>query len=269
MLPERKPITERVAGWSARHRTLAITGWLVLVVAAILGAGALGLEQRNSTDPGESGRADRVLDAHTGYLPLLENVLVQSREGSARFAADPGVRAATRELTAALRPYGAVRSPLDGPGLVSRDGRSGLVTVQIAGPHEEFRGHYDGVVRAVREVAARQPDVRLAQAGDKSLSDAVNGGIKDDMKRAEYFSLPLTVLILLTVFGSLVAAGIPLLLAVTTVAGTFGLLRLAGHWVPVNSAASSIVLLVGIAVGVDYSLFYLRRLREERAAGRS
>ncbi|MFC5187535.1 MMPL family transporter [Actinomadura harenae] len=264
MLPERKPITERVAGWSARHRTVAITGWLVLVVAAILGAGALGLGQRHSTDPGESGRADRVLDVHTGYIPPLENVLVQSRNGTARFADDPGLRATARELSEALRPYGAVRSPL-----VSRDGRSGLVSVQIAGPEEEFRAHYDGVVRAVRDVAARHPGVRLAQAGDKSLSDAVNGGIKDDMKRAEYFSLPLTVLILLAVFGSLVAAGIPLLLAVTTVAGTFGLLRLAGHWVPVNSAASSIVLLIGIAVGVDYSLFYLRRTREERAAGRS
>ncbi|MFC4909306.1 MMPL family transporter [Actinomadura gamaensis] len=268
MLPERKPITERVAGWSIRHRALAITGWLALVVAALFAAASLGLDQKNSTDPGESGRADRVLDAHTGYLPLLENVLVESRSGTTPFEQDGVKRAAARELASALRPYGTVRSPLDDPALVSRDGRSGLVTVQIAGPHERFRAHYAGIVAAVRDAAARHPDLRLAQAGDKSLSDAVNGGIKDDMKRAEYVSLPLTVLILLVVFGSLVAAGIPLLLAVTTVAGTFGLLRLAGHWVPVNSAASSIVLLVGVAVGVDYSLFYLRRTREERAAGR-
>ncbi|MCP2341357.1 MMPL family transporter [Actinomadura rupiterrae] len=268
MLPQRKPITERVAGWSIRHRTLAIAGWLALVVAAILASGALGLDQSHSTDPGESGRADRVLDAHNGYVPPLENVLVQNRATTAPVTTDPETRAATRELVAALRPYGTVRSPLNDPRLVASDGRSGLVTVQIAGPDEAFRAHYDGVVKAVGEVAARHPDVRLAQAGDKSLADAVDSGIKDDMKRAEYVSLPLTVLILLAVFGSLVAAGIPLLLAVTTVAGTFGLLQVAGHWVPVNSAASSIVLLVGIAVGVDYSLFYLRRTREERAAGR-
>jgi putative drug exporter of the RND superfamily len=271
VLPERKPITERIAGWSVRHRALAICGWFTLVLAAVLASGVLGLEQANSTDPGESGRADRVLDAQTTYVPLQENVLVESRTGTARFADDPALRSATRDLTLTLRGLGTLRSPLDrdGADLISEDGRSGLVDIQIAGPRDAFAEHYDAIVKGIGEVAARHPQVRLAQAGDKSLSDAVNDGIKNDMKRAEFFSLPLTVIILLVVFGSLIAAGIPLLLAITTVAGTFGLLRVVGHWVPVNSASSSIVLLIGVAVGIDYSLFYLRREREERAAGRS
>ncbi|GAA4605774.1 MMPL family transporter [Actinoallomurus liliacearum] len=271
MLPERKPITERIVGWSVRHRALAVCGWFALVVVAVLASGVLGLEQTNSTDPGESGRVDRVLSAQTAYVPLQENVLVQSRTGTARFADDPALRSATRDLTQTLRGLGTLRSPLDrdGADLISKDGRSGLVNIQIAGPDEAFREHYDAIVKGIGDVTARHPQVRLAQAGDKSLSDAVNDGIKNDVKRAEFFSLPLTVIILLVVFGSLIAAGIPLLLAITTVAGTFGLLRVAGHWVPVNSATSSIVLLIGVAVGIDYSLFYLRREREERAAGRS
>ncbi|MFC9970179.1 MMPL family transporter [Spirillospora sp. NPDC127200] len=253
--PAGGPLVARVADWSVRHRALAIGGWLALVVVAVLSSALLPLDPKNSTDPGESGRADKVLDAETAYIPLLENVLVQA----------PRPQPVTDDLTRALKATGAVLPPR--APAVSADGRSSLLTLQIAGPYERFRDNYAAVEKAVADVRERHPDARLSQAGDKSLSDAVNSGIKDDMKRAEYFSAPLTLVILLLVFGSLVAAGIPLLLAVTTVAGAFGLLRTAAHWVPVNSAASSIVLLIGVAVGVDYSLFYLRRAREERAAG--
>ncbi|MER6950689.1 MMPL family transporter [Nonomuraea sp. NPDC000554] len=278
MLPESKsrgPSVERIAGWSVRHRVAAITGWFALVIVSVLASTVLGLDSVQSTDPGESGRADRVLDAQTGYVPLQENVLVQPLKGGSSLAVNSQVRGAIMDLTGRLREApGAVaklRSPLEpgGADLVSEDGRSGLVTVQIAGPDEQFRDHYSAIEQAVKEVAARHPGVRLAQAGDASLSAAVNDGIKDDMKRAEFISLPLTVVILLVVFGSLIAVGIPLLLAITTVLAAFGLLQVVAHWVPVNSATSSVVLLIGIAVGIDYSLFYLRREREERAAGRT
>ncbi|MEU0565223.1 MMPL family transporter [Nonomuraea sp. NPDC005983] len=278
MLPESKsrgPSVERIAGWSVRHRVAAIIGWFALVIVSVFASAVLGLDSVHSTDPGESGRADRVLDAQTGYVPLQENVLVQPLEGGSPLAVNSQVRAAVKDLTGRLRQVpGAVaklRSPLepDGADLVSEDGRSGLVNVQIAGPDEQFRDHYSAIEQAVKEVAAEHPGVRLAQAGDASLSAAVNDGIKDDMKRAEFISLPLTAVILLVVFGSLIAVGIPLLLAITTVLSAFGLLQVVAHWVPVNSATSSVVLLIGIAVGIDYSLFYLRREREERAAGRS
>ena len=83
------------------------------------------------------------------------------------------------------------------------------------------------------------------------------------------FSIPLTLIILVLAFGALVAAGIPLLLALTAVFATFGLVALPSHLLPLAPEAFAVVLLVGLAVGVDYSLFYLRREREERAAGRS
>ena len=82
-------------------------------------------------------------------------------------------------------------------------------------------------------------------------------------------SVPLTLIILVVAFGALVAAGIPLLLALTAVFATFGLVALPSHLLPIAQEASAVVLLVGLAVGVDYSMFYLRREREERAAGRS
>ena len=74
-------------------------------------------------------------------------------------------------------------------------------------------------------------------------------------------------MLLLIVFGALIAAGIPLLLAGTAVIAAISLLAIPSRWVPIDGTTSSVVLLVGMAVGIDYSLFYLRRVREERAAG--
>ncbi|MCX4794308.1 MMPL family transporter [Streptomyces sp. NBC_01242] len=263
-----------VAGWSARHRALAIGGWLALVVVAVLSSSLVRGDSARSVDPGEAGRAQQMVDAQGSGGSIRENVLIQSRGGGdRRFPDDPELRDATRDLVAELRRTpGAVRdvgSPLAAHGerWVTRDGRSGLVTFEVAGSEEQFETHYETVAKAVERVGESHPRVRLAQAGDHSLSEAVNDGIKGDLKRAETTSLPLTVLILLVVFGSLVAAGIPLLLSATTVAAAFGLLQVVSRWVPFNSAASAIVLLIGMAVGIDYSLFYLRRVREERAAG--
>ncbi|MGP3989470.1 MMPL family transporter [Streptomyces sp. 3N207] len=275
--PERRGMIEAVAVWSTRHRTLAISGWLVLVVLAVLSSMPVTGEPARSVDPGEAGRAQQLVEAQRSGDSIRENVLIRSRaaDGDRQFAADPELRAATEDLVAELRRApGVVRdlgSPLEGQGRrwISKDGSSGLVTFEVAGPDDRFEKHYAAAVKAVEQVRERHPGVRLAQAGDRSLSEAVNEGIKDDFTRAETTSLPLTLLVLLAVFGSLIAAGIPLLLSATTVAAAFGLLQLVSHWVPFNSAASSIVLLIGMAVGIDYSLFSLRRVREERAAGHS
>jgi RND superfamily putative drug exporter len=272
--PGPAPLVERVAGWSARHRLLAITGWFALVIMAVVSSALIPGQGVSGIDPGESGRAEKVLDAQHAYVPVLENVLVQSRT-NARFTDDADLRQAVRDLETALQrapdTVTNIRSPLrpGGDALVSKDGRSGLVAFQLAGPDDRVDAEYDAVVKAVTEVAARHPRARVVQAGDKSLSSAVDEGIKNDFGRAEHFSMPLTVVILLVVFGSLIAAGIPLLLALSTVIGAFGLLQTVDHWIPINSATHSMVLLIGVAVGIDYSLFYLRREREERAAGRT
>jgi putative drug exporter of the RND superfamily len=244
------PITERMAAWSVRHRWAAVGGWLVAVVLAVLISGLMAGHDAHATDPGESGRAQTAQRLQDTDEPIYESVLVQG----------PHLRPAADDLVRTLPDTELTMSP---------DGRSALVTFQIPVNLATYKQDYADAVAKVGTVARRYPDTRLAQAGDRSLSLAVDSGVKGDFHKAEYFSFPLTVMILLVVFGALVAAAVPVLLALTTVAGTFGLLQIIGHWVPVNSAASSIVLLIGIAVAVDYSLFYLRREREERAAGQS
>ncbi|MEE1774363.1 MMPL family transporter [Streptomyces sp. JV185] len=259
-----------------RHRALAIGGWLALVVVALLASAALSGSGARTPDPGESGAVKKALSSQKSYEPVLENVLVQPRDGGGgKFMDDPALVKATKGLVAEFdKSPGAVtglRTPLD-PGSeqqISKDGRSGLVTFFVAGPNQEMGAHFNAVVEAVDRVADRNGDVRVVQAGDTSLSRAVDDAVKKDFASAERTALPITLVILLIVFGALVAAAIPLLLAATTVVGTFSLIAILERWVAVNSAATSMILLIGIAVSIDYSLFYLRREREERAAGRS
>jgi uncharacterized membrane protein YdfJ with MMPL/SSD domain len=89
------------------------------------------------------------------------------------------------------------------------------------------------------------------------------------MARAGAISLPITLVVLVFAFGALLVAGIPVLLAITAVLATLGLIGPLSQIAPVDDSISHVVLLIGLAVGVDYSLFYLRRAREEKAAGRS
>jgi putative drug exporter of the RND superfamily len=259
MLPARTPVVERVTDWSLRHRAAAILGWLALVALAwVIGTFTPGTDARSSP-AGDAGTGQAALDRQDSREPFWENVLVP-RDATA----------VVQDLVATLTTAGAVadvRSPLDDPAQVSADGRSGLVTFRILGTGEEIRRNLATATSAVTTVAARHPDARLAQAGDLSVSGAVDQSIKEDIKRSETRSLPITLLILLAVFGSLVAAAVPLLLAGTTVLATFGFLSAVDNWIPVNSATSSMTLLIGMAVGVDYSLFFLRRAREERAHG--
>ena len=113
------------------------------------------------------------------------------------------------------------------------------------------------------------PGLFIGEVGDGSANKAINERISADFQRAEVTSLPVTLVILVLAFGALVAAGIPLLLGLTAVMATLGLTALFSHLMHVDQSINSVILLIGLAVGVDYSLFYLRREREERARGRS
>ena len=190
-------------------------GWLALVVVAVLSSALMPGPEARSVDPGDSGRAQQALRAQEVYEPIRESVLV--RPGSPAtppLLDDPAARSATQELVTALRESGAVaglRSPLtaDGATLISADGRSALVTFQVAVGDDQRLARYETAVAAIEAVRARHPDLRIAQAGDRSLSVAVDQAIQADFRRSELISLPLTVVILLVVFGSLVAAGHP------------------------------------------------------------
>jgi RND superfamily putative drug exporter len=251
--------------WSANHWKTATFGWLALMLAAFAVGGAIGVKNvdPNTAGPGESGRMDRILDA--GFkLPANESVLIQSR--SAR-AGSPAFDSAVADVVARVSKSPDVRNVHRGA--VAKDGRSALVEFEIRGDKASAADRIDPVLKSVADAQRAHPGLYIGEFGDASASKAVDTAFANDLASAGAFSIPVTLIILVVAFGALVAAGIPLLLGLTAVFTTFGLVALPSHLLPLDQAASAVVLLIGLAVGVDYSMFYLRRERQERAAGRS
>jgi uncharacterized membrane protein YdfJ with MMPL/SSD domain len=263
-------IAALVGRWSARHKLAAILGWLAFVIGALALGGALGTSDFGDDDEvGEAARADATL-ASAFPEAAEEVVLVQPRAREPR-PGDPAFEAAVREVVRAIsRQPGvrAVRDPRTAPGQISQDGRSALVRFEIAGSDDEAEAQVDEVLAAVERVQQRHPQLRIEQIGDASVELALTQQHDEDMRRAETISLPLTLAVLVVVFGALVAAGVPLLLGATAVAAAIGLVAPISRLVPMDESIGSAIFLIGLAVGVDYSMFYLRREREERAAGR-
>ena len=273
MQPTRTNLAARAGRWSAQHRRKAVLGWLAFVVAAVVIGGSIGTKVLTGAEEGvgESGRADRAYEKAFPKDTADETVLVQTREGSAR---DPQFRAAVADVTQRLettRHVERVESPYAGEteGKISRDGKSALVGFHLDDRDDKAADNVVASLAAVKAAQRAHPDLRIEQFGEASADRALSQTFEDDFKQAEYTSLPVTLLILLIAFGALVAASVPLVLAVTAVAATIGLIGPISQLFPVSESINSVVLLIGLAVGVDYAMFYLRREREERAAGRS
>jgi len=265
-------IAARMGRWSANHRKLAIFGWLAFVAVAFVFGGMIGTKNIDykTSGPGESGRADRILAA--GFeRPASEAVLIESPTLS---TSDPAFASAIEDVVQGVGGLGSVtnvRSPLEpeNAGQLAESGHAAFVTFDIRGDADDAEGKIDAIVDRVAEAQKAHPDVYIGQFGDTSANKALNESFGKDLEKAGLFSLPVTLAILVVAFGALVAAGIPLLLGLTAVLATLGLIALPSQVLPIDESTSAIVLLVGLAVGVDYSMFYLKREREERAAGKS
>ena len=265
-------IAARMGRWSAGHWKTAVVGWLAFVVAAVMIGHAVGTKQINQQDAnvGQSHQADVLLrDAGFKSDPQTEIVLVQS---STLTANAPAFRAAVDDVLRAVRPYRTIkdlRSPYTpGSGQISADGHSAMVEWNMKGSNAVATKHIGAITTATAAVAARHPGFTIGEAGSISSGKALTDAFNSQLAKAGERSIPLTLLILLLVFGAIVAAGVPLLLALSAVVGTLGLIALPSHLVPMDPNISAVLLLVGLAVGVDYSLFYIKREREERAAGK-
>jgi uncharacterized membrane protein YdfJ with MMPL/SSD domain len=166
-------------------------------------------------------------------------------------------------ITRLTREQVQVRSPLDPDGkqYVARGGHSALVVAALTGA-------YPNVVRNdVLAAGPAHPGITIEETGDITASDAHDKQVNDDLHRAEILSVPVTLAVLLFAFGAVVAALVPVLLALTAVGAAFGLLGPISQAIPIDDSVRTVILLIGMAVGVDYALFYVMREREERRRG--
>ncbi|MFJ2257087.1 MMPL family transporter [Streptomyces sp. NPDC087844] len=264
-------IAARAGGWSARHRWAAVGIWVLFVVLAMgLGSAAGTVELKDSEQlGGETGRAAAIAEQAGIEEPAGETVLLQGKDTGLK-ATDSEFRAAVAAVIKAVEGTGKVTdvtSPYDTE-TISKDGRSALVQFDMRGDADTAGERVEPVLKAVEEVQKDHEAVRIEEIGGASMNKTFDDAFGEDFQQAEFSAVPVALGILLVAFGALVAALVPVLLAITAIMATMGLMMLVSHVQPMDDTSSSVMLLVGLAVGVDYCLFYLRREREERAAGR-
>jgi uncharacterized membrane protein YdfJ with MMPL/SSD domain len=267
-------IAARMGRWSASHWKTAVFGWLAFVVAAFYIGNVVGTKniKDEDTNVGQSHKADQILKQNFPQIdPQTEIVLIQSTN---HVVGDPEFRSVIDEVVATVKgnpDLEHLKSPL-GVGnsdQISKDGRTAMVTWDMKGEYDQATKKIDPIEAAVAEVAGHHPGYYVGEAGAISSGKALDKMFNDQLKQAGERSIPITIIVLLLVFGALVAVGVPLLLALSGVVATIGLVALPSHLIPMDQNVAAVILLIGLAVGVDYSLFYLKREREERAAGKS
>ncbi|GAQ66312.1 MMPL family transporter [Streptomyces scabiei] len=264
-------IAARAGGWSARHRWAAVGIWVLFVVLAMGIGSAMGSVEVKDSDQlkGETSAAAHIVEKAGIEEPAGESVLVQAKDDGTK-ATDAAFRAAVDDVMEAVGRTGRVgdvTSPYD-TGTISKDGRSALVQFDVRGASDTAGERIEPVLKAVEGVQKEHGTLRIEEIGGASMMKTFDDAFGDDFQKAEYSAVPVALGILLIAFGAVVAALLPVALAVTAIMATMGLMAIVSHVIPMSDTANSVMLLVGLAVGVDYCLFYLRREREERAAGR-
>jgi len=263
----RTNLAERAGRWSAAHWKTATLVWLAFVVIAVALGQAFGTVKLTGAEgaTGESARAQAMLEKAGFHTSASESVLVQSQRLTVD---DPRFQRTLERTVASLRALEQIRdlrSPLRGnPSEISRDRHAALVQFDIRGPAESADERVQPALDAVAAVQRTSPGFTVAEIGEASANHELNGTVARDFSHAERLSIPATFVVLLIAFGALFAAGVPVLLAFSAVLASLGLMAVLSHLFPTAGATSSVMLLMGMAVGVDYSLFYVKREREER-----
>ena len=268
-------LAARAGTWSAQHRKTAILGWIAFVLLAAVLGGKVGLNNidESAQGSGESKRGDMTVQAADFPEQAGEQVLVQGK-GSVR-ADDPQVTAAVSDVVSRLgriEGVAEIESPLDPAAranTVSVDGRSVVVNFKLVGSEEHVEELVAQPLAAVAAVQGAHPSVRVEQFGEVSAAKEIVAQDASDGKRSELVSYGLMLIILLVAFGAVVAAGLPLVLGASAVAGTVGLLGPVSQLYALPADVADLVVIIGLAVGVDYAMFYTRRMMEERDRGHS
>jgi len=267
------PTTERLARASARRPWLVVGIWIVvLVIGGFLASGINGVltsDFKFTTKP-ESAKADQLLqDRLRGPDRAHEQVLLRSTTATVD---DPAFRAPAELLIGEMRVLGGtVESAVSyyetqSPDLVSQDRRTLLVPVTLLGKKGEAADNVAPLMKVIKAADGRD-GLEVLTAGDGSIARAFNQGSAKDAETGETIGIPVALIILLLVFGAAVAAGIPVLMAIVSIVVTFGVAAIIGQTYQLSFLLLNIVPMIGLAVGIDYTLLIVQRFREERAHG--
>ncbi len=254
----------RIGRWSAGHPWRALVVWFSFVVACVAVGAATGTRALSSGAVGESAGGYTIMNKQGLWGPPREYAYLHS---TALVAGDAGFAAATREAEHRIAELGLGVSKS-----ASADGHSILLSVRPSQPMSQaavgrLLAAPSEIRAALAAIGRAHPEITMTETGDISADAAQNRIVNGNLHRVELLAIPVTLLVLLFAFGSVVAAIVPLLLGLTAVAAGLGLLGPISHIFPVQDSATTVILLIGLAVGVDYALFYVARCRQERQLG--
>jgi RND superfamily putative drug exporter len=239
-----------IGRWSIRHPRLTVAVWIAFVVACVALGAISGIKTLDNGAVGESARGYAIMNKQDLWGTPHELAYLHTRDGRVPVAAIADVEQRFRAL--GLSPELKV----------SADHRSAVVAAQ---PRSDIA--VEAIRNAVAAVARMHPALTIEETGDVSADQARARTVDRDLHRAELLAIPVTLLVLLFAFGSLMAAVVPVLLALSAVVAGLGLLGPLSQLFPVEDSAKTVVLLIGMAVGVDYALFFVVRSRAERRRG--
>ncbi len=267
--------TERLARVSAMHpwRTMGIWGALIVVAVAAMGpllsSGLSSNMKMHGKLPDSTKGLYLMQDRLTGPQKFSDFVIVRSAGSTVE---EPAYKAYVNSLVAKISALGAgvvqdvsTYYQTDDPTLVSKDGHAMLIAVVMAGGVDQAVKNVDKLHAVV--LAGGGNGFTLAQTGDASINAMFAKVSKSDLERGEIFGVPAALIVLVFVFGALLAAGMPLLLSIISIVLALALTGLIGQVYPMSTFVLNMLTMMGLAVGIDYALFVISRYREERARG--
>jgi len=284
-----QPWTVRVALWSARHRWPVFGLWFVLTIGIFAISLSMGGTRAVAATGGLNGsdtearQGSRAMTAGATASAASETLTIVIASSTAKVT-DPAFRSTVAALIERLKAVtasvggttapalGQVVDPYQAPataGLVAPDGAGVIVSAQIPGSTEDREARSQAIGPAIGAAQAAFPAFAIHAVSNTLTNDQIGAVVNADLDGSLRISLPATFIILVLAFGAVVAAFVPLLLAITALLAAFGLLGIYSQvFNPVSPYATQLVVLIGLAVAVDYSLFMVTRFRSERRAGR-
>jgi RND superfamily putative drug exporter len=273
--------TARLARISAQRPWRTVGAWVLLLIVAIAIQGVAPLNSTTDVNLLNNPESNR------GWDLLKEHGIRQERSGTETIVVlsetttvdDPAFQQAVQQVTDAVRADTEIVSgatnyyemsaqdPQAAAGLVSADKKITIIPVTLTGSLEDATENGADYLKLIHGQRDAAPGFEVLSVGDASLNEEINSIVEEDLARGEGIGAGVAFVILLFVFGALVAAFVPLILAVVAIAIAFGLTALVSQIGELSFFVTNMISMIGLAVGIDYALFVVDRYREERRRG--
>jgi RND superfamily putative drug exporter len=251
---------KRIGVWCFRRRLLVVGIWLVVMAGGAVSIGPLFAGMGDTTNlPGtETGQAQAVIDGASDhgvqFFAVIDNV-------------DAASSATVTTLADAATDVRGIIGVQDAEGPVrSTDGRAAYLFVTLVPAESQYQPFVDAQAR-LNQLTGALPDAVVTYGGGDLIGDDANAAVQDDLRNAEIYSLPLTLILLLIVFGGVAAAAMPAIAAIATMLGATVVLLGFSSFVTIDANAITVVTLLGLGLSIDYGLLLVARFRDELSGG--